>query len=301
MFTVCAIGSAAIDIKARLARPALDTTDVPGRITLTPGGVSRNIAENLARLGAQAIFIGVLGDDVQGRYVLEHGRAAGIDVRPIVRSAWPTASLAIVIDPAGRQIAGVFSGDILHTLTPADLHPHLETIRAAQALVFDAGAPEAVLAYLADVARPGTMLYGNPGSVALAARLSAVLEKLTLLTCNRFEAEALIGTAIQSEADALHAARRLVARGVQHAIVTLGARGMAYADASRCEHRPAQPARLIDATGAGDALAAALIFARLRGASIDAALTLGLRAAALTCEAQASVSPVLSLTALHNT
>ncbi|MFN8597683.1 MAG: carbohydrate kinase, partial [Anaerolineae bacterium] len=61
MNSLLAIGTAALDIKTRLARNPLATTDVPGRITLKAGGVARNIAENLARLGQPIIFAGILG------------------------------------------------------------------------------------------------------------------------------------------------------------------------------------------------------------------------------------------------
>ena len=294
----CAVGSAAADIKARMSRAALDTTDVPGRIRLTPGGVSRNIAENLARLGAHSIFVGVFGDDTPGRAVIESSRAAGVDVRPILRARHATASLAVILDAAGRQIAGVFSGDILDTLAPGDLAAHLDTIRHADALITDGGTPQATLIRLADAAPPAALFYCNPASVALAPRILPVLGRCDLVTCNHLEAEALTGVPIGSEADALRAAGELVTRGVRHAVVTLGPDGIAYADATRREHRPAQPAQAIDATGAGDALAAAMIFALLRGDAIDTALALGLAAAALTCQAETSVSPAMSLAAL---
>jgi pseudouridine kinase len=298
MPTICAVGSVAIDIKARMARLALVTTDVPGRVTLTPGGVSRNIAENLARLGAEAIFIGVVGDDTPARTVIEYTRAAGVDVRPIFRPDMPTAALAVTLDVDGRQIAGVFSGDILNSLTPDDLRPHLDTIRAADALVTDAGTPELSLTYLAGVARPSSFFYCNPASVALAGRMSSILRRCDLVTCNHLEAEALTGTQIRSEADALQAAGELIARGAQRAVVTQGSQGIAYADAALRIHRAPWPARIVDATGAGDALAAALIFALLRGDSIEDALSLGLIAASITCEAETSVSTAVSLDAL---
>jgi len=290
-----------------MSRPPLDTTDVPGHITLTPGGVSRNIAENLARLGGglgasarlRAIFIGVFGDDAPARSVIDASRAAGVDVRPIVRPGQLTASLAVVIDPAGRQMAGVFSGDILNTLTPGDLAPHLDVLRAADAIVTDGGAPGPVLLELARAARPGSLLVANPGSTALAPRLTPILDRCDLVTCNRFEAEALAGIAVSPEDDGLRLAQALVARGVKRAVVTLGASGLAYADAARSLRLPAQPARVIDATGAGDAMAAAILFSLLDGESIDAALALGLRAAALTCEVETSVSPRLSLDSLR--
>src|SRR5512139_1903301 len=87
MPSLLAIGSAALDIKARLTRAPLPTTDVPGRITLKPGGVARNIAENLARLEMPIVFAGIMGDDPAARLLIALSRAAGLNVRPVSRSA----------------------------------------------------------------------------------------------------------------------------------------------------------------------------------------------------------------------
>jgi pseudouridine kinase len=299
--TICAIGTAAADIKARMTRPAIDTTDTPGRVTLSAGGVSRNIAENLARLGARAIFIGVFGDDAQAHSVIEHTRRAGVDVRPILRADHSTASMAITLDMHGEQIAGVFSGDILDTLVPSDLAPYLDLIRSADAVVCDGGAPQSVLQYLSEIVLSHTLFYCNPGSVALASRLQTILHRCDLLTCNQFEAEALSRASIASANQARHAAQQLVVAGVKRAVVTLGAAGIVYTDVSRGATRAASPTRLVDATGAGDALAAAMIFGLLQHQNdeIDAVLTLGLAAAAVTCESENSVSPDMSLRLLQ--
>lgn len=65
MQPLLAIGTAAVDIKARLARSPLPTSDVPGAITIKAGGVARNVAENLARLDVPIVFAGIMGDDPQ--------------------------------------------------------------------------------------------------------------------------------------------------------------------------------------------------------------------------------------------
>jgi pseudouridine kinase len=300
MSVVCVIGSAAADIKARMARPALETTDVPGRITLTPGGVARNIAENLARLGADAIFIGAMGDDAQARSVIEQSRAAGVDMRPILRSDLPTASLAVTLDVQGSQIAGVFSGEILETLTPSDLRPHLDAIRSAGALIADGGLPESVLVHLSETISSGSLFCCTPGSAALASRLRPIFGRCDLITCNHLEAEAVTDRPIASPDQARRAAQAVVARGAKRAVITLGPRGLAYADASDSGTLPALPTRLVDATGAGDALAAAMVFALLQGDSFATALWQGLRAAALTCEVETSVSAAMSIDALRS-
>ncbi len=313
MSPLLAIGSAALDIKSRLARAPLPTTDVPGQITLQPGGVARNIAENLARLGVPAVFAGIMGHDSQARLLIELSRAAGLSVRPLARTApapgdlvrlkladnLPTATLNVVLGADGRQIAGAFSGDILDALQPGDLDQLGELIATASAIICDGGLPPDVLLRLRDMLPDEAFFYCNPGSVALAPRLVPLLDRLDLITCNHLEAQALTQMKVDSPAKLISAALMMVKQGVRRAVVTFGARGLAYADEERSLYQPARAARLVDATGAGDALAAAMIEALLRDEPIGVCLPRGLAAAALTCESEDTVAPSMSLTALE--
>jgi pseudouridine kinase len=313
MPAVLAIGSAALDIKARLARAPLPTTDVPGQITLKPGGVARNIAENLARLGVPIVFAGIMGDDPQARLLIELSRAAGLSVHPLARSlpapddlyrlklpdVLPTATLNVVLAPDGRQIAGAFSGDILDALQPSDLDQLQDTIDTAPAIICDGGLPADVLLRLRELLPDEAFFYSNPGSVALAPRLVPLLDRLDLITCNHLEAQVLTQTKVDSPAKLISSALILVKQGVRRAVVTFGARGLAYADEERSLYQPAKPARLIDATGAGDALAAAMIEALLRDEPIGLCLQRGLAAAAITCESEDSVAPSMSLESIQ--
>ena len=308
-----AIGSAALDIKSRLTRAPLPTTDVPGQITLKPGGVARNIADNLARLGVPIVFAGIMGHDPQARLLIELSRAAGLSVHPLARTTpvpgdlyrlkladeLPTATLNVVLGPDGRQIAGAFSGDILDALQPGDLDQLHELIADAPAIICDGGLPADVLLRLREMLPDEALCYCNPGSVALAPRLAPLLDRLDLITCNHLEAQALTQLKVDSPAKLISAAMILVKQGVRRAVVTFGARGLAYADEERSLYQPARPARLVDATGAGDALAAAMIEALLRDEPIGACLQRGLAAAALTCESEDTVAPAMSLAALE--
>ncbi len=309
MPSLLAIGTAALDIKARLARAPLPTTDVPGQITIKPGGVARNIADNLARLGVPLVFAGIMGDDPQAQLLIDLSRAAGLTVRPLPRSlpapddiprlklpaALPTATLNVVLGPDGRQIAGAFSGDLLDALQPRDLDQLQDLIAAAPAVICDGGLPADVLLRLREMLPDDAFFYCNPGSVALAPRLIPLLDRLDLITCNHLEAQTLTQTKVDSPAKLISSALILIKQGVRRAVVTFGARGLAYADEERSLYQPARPARLVDATGAGDALAAALIEALLRDEPISVCLQHGLAAAALTCEAEDTVAPSMSL------
>ena len=308
-----AIGSAALDIKARLTRAPLPTTDVPGQITLQPGGVVRNIAENLARLGVPIVFAGIMGDDPQARLLIDLSRAAGLSIQPLARSTpapddllrlklpavLPTATLNVVLGPDGRQIAGAFSGDILDALQPSDLDQLQDLIADAPAIICDGGLPADVLLRLRELLPEDAFFYCNPGSVALTPRVILLLYRLDLITCNHLEAQTLTQTKVDSPAKLISSALILVKQGVRRAVVTFGARGLAYADGERSFYQPARPARLVDATGAGDALAAALIEALLRDEPISLCLQRGLAAAALTCEAEDTVAPSMSLASIQ--
>jgi pseudouridine kinase len=313
MNSIFALGSAALDIKTHLSRKPLLTTDVPGSISLKPGGVTRNIAENLARLNLPVVFHGILGGDPQARVLIDLSRAAGLEVRAIPRSSpapddllrsklgsnLPTATLNVVLAPDGQQIAGAFDGEILDALQPSDLDPLREMIHSASAVICDCGLPADVLLHLRSILSPDSFFYCNPGSVALSPRLEPLMDRLDLLTCNHLEASALTGVKIDGPAKLISAAMILVKRGVKRAAVTFGTRGLGYADEARSQYHPALAANLIDATGAGDALAAAMINALLNGQSVQVALKYGLAAAAIACESADSVSPLLSVEAIE--
>lgn len=76
---VVVIGGAGLDIKGRLLEPLIEKTSNPGRLTISVGGVARNIAENLARLGAQSSLIAAVGNDEFGRLIIQQTEDAGVD------------------------------------------------------------------------------------------------------------------------------------------------------------------------------------------------------------------------------
>jgi pseudouridine kinase len=98
----------------------------------------------------------------------------------------------------------------------------------------------------------------------------------------------------------MDAARYLVSSGVKIAIITLAEFGVCYATSETAGYIPAIRTEIIDPTGAGDALTAAVIFGLLNEIPIDEALRLGISAAALTLQHPGAVLPDLTLEKLYN-
>jgi ribokinase len=100
----------------------------------------------------------------------------------------------------------------------------------------------------------------------------ALLGQITYLTPNESEAEGLTGLAVDDEASARAAARKLLDAGARHVIVTLGTKGALVAGADRAGLIPAFTVEALDSTAAGDAFNGGLAVALARGASLDEAV-----------------------------
>jgi pseudouridine kinase len=297
------IGTASIDTKGRAAQPLQAGTSTPGVIRVSVGGVARNIAENLARLGEPVVLLAAVGQDSSGRRILQNAAEAGIDVRHVlVDSNHNTAAYIAVLDESGSLVMSIDDMGITEALvSPQLLYRQRGLFRQAQMVIADANLSPATLRTLFGLAaKYHVPVCADPTSATLAPRLRPYLDQLMLITPNGAEAEALCGVRVTGRRTALTAAKKLVSLGVQIAIITLGPTGLMYATSQESGHVPALPCEIVDYTGAGDALTAAVVFGLLNKLQIGEAARLGLAAAALTLQSRETVHPGLSLERLYD-
>lgn len=300
---VLVIGAAGLDVKGEVGGPLQMGTSNPGSIRQSPGGVARNIAENLARLGVEVALITALGDDWPGRYILEHARQAGINTDHIlVRPDLRTGTYLALQDQEKQLIVGLDDMGAIQAITPQYLHDRQHLFQEAEMIAIDANlSPEAleiVFRLAAEYHRP---VCADPTSASLAVRLQPFLGQLHLVTPNLQEAYALLGEVGGSSSHPIRIARRLVAQGVKLAVITLAEKGLCYATVQESGNLPAIAVPIVDRTGVGDALTAAVIFGLLEGLPPTEAVRLGLSAAALTLQCRHTVCPDLSLERLYET
>jgi pseudouridine kinase len=301
--TILIIGAASIDTKGHASRSIQAGTSTPGAIRVSLGGVGRNIAENLARLGEHVVLLTAVGDDGSGHRILQEAAECGIDVRHVVVDGrYRTAAYLAVLDETGDLVMSVDDMVINRRLiTPAYVYRRRALFRDARLVVLDANLSPAALRTIFRLARAyGLPVCADPTTASLAPRLGPYLPDLTLVTPNATEAEALCGVQVTDRQSALVAAQMLVTMGVQIAIITLGATGLVYASSRESGHVPAVECEIVDLTGAGDALTAAVIFGLLNDFDIDEAVRLGTSAAALTLSCRETVCPFLSLERLYD-
>jgi len=275
---VVVVGGANVDVKARTAAPLVAATSNPGTVVRTPGGVGRNVAEALARLGSRVALVSVVGSDPDGEWLLAETAAAGVDVAPVLRGG-QTGRYVAVLDADGDLVAGVSDMTATDAVTPEVLDHDL--LRSADLVVVDGNVPattvDAVLAL-------GVRVVIDPVSVPKARRISPLL---------RDDRPLFAITPNEDELAALGSVAGLHERGVEVVWVRRGAAGSLLSTADREVSLVAPPVVPVDVTGAGDAMLAAFCHRLLGGADLSDAAAYGHEAAALTVASPHTVVPDL--------
>lgn len=269
------VGGANVDVVARPAAAAQRATSNPGTVSVTAGGVGRNIAEVLARLGTPTALVSAVGGDHHGDLVIEASSEAGIDLTHVRQCDGATGAYVAMLDVTGELIAGVSD------MTDADLRPDdidPTVLRAADLVVLDGNlGPETLAAALEAAGEVPVAL--DPVSVPKAARLRDVLAGRRLFLVSAGAAE-------------------LAALGDVDAELVWERRGPAGSTLTGPEGAVDHPAlyvdRVVDVTGAGDAMLGSFVHAWLGGAPQAEAAAYAHAAAALTVASPFTVRPDLT-------
>jgi ribokinase len=279
---IAVVGSLHMDFIVKVETiPRVGETVLGSAFQRSPGGKGANQAVAAAKLGADVVLIGRVGADAVGRELLEAVKAQGIDGGYVLEDEGTYTGLALIlVDEEGGNIIAVASGADLNCCTE-DIKRAEEAITASTVLLTQLEIPLPVVEYAVDVAYgEGVRVILNP---APAHDLSDhLLKKVYLLTPNETEAEFLTGIQIRGLRTADMAAERLLARGVDNVVMTLGREGALIATKDGTVHVQGVDVQAVDTTGAGDAFCGALAVAIATGKDLRDAVTYANYAGALT-------------------
>ena len=293
------VGGVNVDIGGRSFAPLVAADSNPGTVSVSLGGVGRNIAHNMSLLGLDVRLLTAYGDDLNGERVAASCSELGIDLSHALHiSGANTSTYLYLTDPAGEMALAVSDMTICEKITPAYLAANLSLLQNAQVVVADANIPAESLAYLAE--NCGIPLFVDPVSTTKAEKLRPILSKIHTLKPNRLEAELLSGVKIETNADVEKAADKLTELGVHRIFLSLGADGVYAAMGKERLWLPTIPGQMVNTTGCGDAFMAALVWAYLEGSDLETTARAGLAAGSIAMESPETINPNLSAQALKN-
>ena len=295
---VAVCGGVNIDIGAHSFAPLRAKDSNPGKVELSLGGVGRNIAHNMRLLGLNVELLTALGGDSRAAQVEESCKTLGIGLSRALRVPdGRTSTYVFVGGSDGDMAVAVADMEICDRLTPDYFASQLAFLNGAAAVVLDTNLPRESLAYLAEHCT--APLFVDPVSTAKAEKLSGLLGHVHTLKPNRIEAELLTGVKITDGKSLRAAADALLLQGVQRVFLSLGEGGVLAAQRGETQIVPICKANAVNATGAGDAMMAALVWSYLTGRSLAESAAAGTAAAALAVESEETINPKLSAEAVE--
>ena len=292
---ILCIGAAHVDRKAKAKTVVQFGTSIPVTVEQGLGGVARNVAENLARLGCDAAISSRLGYDKDAEWVHKHSLDLGLDVSGLVYSHnHHTASYTALLDDSGELVLGLANMEIYDEFTPDTLSALPADLFTRPIWFLDTNPPQETLQALLQKRTNQHLIAVDPVSTPKARKLLGQLSGIDFLFPNRDEAEVLSGETISTLDDVRRAGEAICAQGVGHVIITLGSEGVYVVGGQTERVFPAFSAKVLDVTGAGDALIAGFLSGYQNTQSVEVAITHGLAAAKLAIETTETVNPLLT-------
>ena len=150
---VVGVGGANLDIHGHPKKAVVMHDSNPGRISASAGGVTRNVCENLARLGADVRLITAVGDDLYADMIRRECVAAGIDVSHFCTAPGCASSTYLsILDSGGDMLVALSDMTVLQEhLTPEYLDGRAELLQHAAIVTCDPCLPERTLLHLLDL------------------------------------------------------------------------------------------------------------------------------------------------------
>lgn len=283
------IGGANVDLSATLNDAFIAADSNPGHIEVGYGGVARNIAHNLALLGARAQLLTVFGGDLFGGLLYDYCKQQGIDVHLSERESKDRTGMYLCINNhGGEMIAAVSDTEAIRAITPEWLAKRSGEINLSDYVVADANISEDAIRWLMENVTAPLLIDGVSSTKAhrvVNALSKSKLPYLHTLKLNLKEALAVTQTTTYADA-----AQKLLDMGVAHVYITLSAEGVYCRNAAQEWLFPALPGEVVNTTGAGDAFLAGVVFAHTKGIDFPQTAQYGLMAARATLMSSKAVN-----------
>ena len=298
MAAITVVGGINIDIEGRPNEALVAADSNPGKVSISVGGVGRNIVENIARLGGDVAMISLTGDDVMGQNAKAQLAGLGVDVSGIQNVSGENTGmyLSILNDKNDMELA-ICNMDILERITPEFLKERMGAFCQSQIVGLDCNLQPEALAYMTEHLQ--VPLFLDPVSASKGVRAKSVIHRFHTVKPNRIEAEILSGIAIEDHSSLCRAGKWFMEQGVKRVFISLGEAGAYYRTADEEGIAPTKAVSLASATGAGDAFSAAILMGHVMGLSAEETAKMGIACSSLAMEARTAVNPEISMEAVR--
>ena len=262
---VLVFGSISMDLTTYVPTlPRLGETLRGSAYITVPGGKGDNQAVAAARMGAETAFIGRVGDDQFGEQVKRIVSGEHVDVSGLIKDPKHDTGLAVISVDANADNAIIIISGANMAMDDSDLTRAEVMMSKTKVVMLQLEIPVPISVAAAKMAKDkGALVVFDPAPASSLP--DEAYRYIDYITPNEVETEALVGFYPQDEATAGKAAKWFREKGVEAAIIKLGAKGVYFEDANVSGFIPAFKVDAIDTVAAGDAFNGGLAVALAEG------------------------------------
>ena len=302
---IIVIGGANADLYGQIAVEQEAPADSnPGHISIHAGGVGRNIAENLAHLGAEIEFIGHFGGDDFAIMLERSLTSSGASISLSMRTPSSNSDLYLAIhNKQGELISAVNNMGLVERLPKNFFNAHTiaNAITTADLIILDGNLSEEVLDDFFQIYGNNSVIAVDSVSTVKARRFISHLSKIDYLKCNLAEARILVSAGNNLSLDSIKSiesveeiSQRLMKTGVGTALISNSDAGFIVASGGEFKHFSAPKLAKSYSSGAGDALFSGFLYAISRGENSYQASLFALKAAETALRFNGPVNPEIA-------
>lgn len=289
------IGGTNIDILGMPKNKLIYGDSNVGNIKTSLGGVGRNIAENLARLGTPTHLISVIGEDSYGDMVRENAKAVGLNLEDSLTLKGQATSIYLsILDQEGDMEIALSSMDNIGKMDIDFIKNKRDIIEKSKVCVIDTNIPKETMEYLLKNFK-ATDFFLDTVSTEKAKKVDDLIGYFHTIKPNKIEAEKLSGIKIHGDEDLEKAIEYFHCRGVENVFITLGKDGVIFSDGKSIDRLKVLSDSIVNATGAGDAFLAAISYGHINDLDIKEKVRLGVGASILALSYQDTINPSMSI------
>ncbi|MGL4740428.1 MAG: carbohydrate kinase family protein [Sarcina sp.] len=285
---ILVFGASIVDIFGFSKSKYRPYNSTPGEVKMSFGGVCRNIAENMARVGSNVKFISILGDDANGKAMMEHGENHGYDMSDSLIVEGSTPTYLAILDEHGEMVSAVVDVKNIDKMSPEFIESKREIIENAEYVVLDSDNP-VIMQYLLE--NFDTKFILDPVSAEKAVGVKHLIKHFHTIKPNRHEAEILAGFPIIDDEDLINASNQFRELGVEKVFISLDSEGIFYNDGKECGKISAGKVEVVNVTGAGDSFVSGMGYGYLNNMSTQETVKFAIAMSVLTIAHEQTIHP----------
>ena len=298
---VTVIGGSNMDIQGFPNNKLVMYDSNPGGVDISMGGVGRNIAENLSRLNVNTKLISAVGNDLYGNTILSECKNLNIDVNDcFVSDEYSTSIYVSILNHSKDMQLAISHMDIIEKIDETFINSKHKSINDSKAIVIDTNLSMDTIDFITRNYRH-LPIFVDTVSTAKCIKIKDILNRFEGIKLNKYEAQTLSSIKIESLDDAKKACDYFIQKGVNSVFITLGGDGVYCANKKQTLHIPSCKIDIVNATGAGDAFMAGIIYGFMNDFNIEETAKFSIGASILALSHKNTINPNISEDLINKT